>query len=83
MVGKIFVVSAPSGAGKTTLVTELISRYPGKLERVVTYTTRQPRYNEIDGVDYYFISVKEFEEKIAQGFFIEWSTAYGTYYVNR
>lgn len=80
MVGKIFVVSAPSGAGKTTLVTELVSRYPGKLERVVTYTTREPRYNEIDGVDYCFISVKEFEEKITQGFFIEWSTAYGTYY---
>lgn len=82
MPGKIFIVSAPSGAGKTTLVTkaieELGSHY--SLERVVTYTSRPPRATEKQGIDYHFISEHEFAQKIHEGFFLEYSTAYGTYY---
>jgi len=81
--GKLFVVSAPSGAGKTTVVTALITRMTAageSLERVITYTTRALRLGERDGVDYHFISVSEFECKIKEGFFINWSGAYGNYY---
>jgi guanylate kinase len=82
MSGKLFIVSASSGAGKTSLVTaalqELQAFYP--LERVVTYTSKQPRPGEVHGKDYYFMTAQAFEQKIAEGFFIEWSVAYGTYY---
>ncbi len=82
MTGKLFIVSAPSGAGKTTLVNavldKLSSKYP--IERVITYTTKKPRAGEVNGRDYYFLSVLEFERKIKENFFLEWSTAYGTYY---
>lgn len=81
--GKIFVVSAPSGAGKTTVVTALLTKMavsPDCLERVITYTTKTPRLGEQDGIDYHFVSVSEFEGKIQEGFFIEWSQAYGHYY---
>ncbi len=80
--GKLFVVSAPSGAGKTTLVRMVCDRI-GKqcqLETVVTYTTKEPRSDEQDGKDYHFLSSDAFECKIADGFFIEWSTAYGYCY---
>ena len=80
--GKLFVVSAPSGAGKTTLVRMVCDRI-GKscqLETVVTYTTKEPRNDEQDGKDYHFLSLVAFERKIADGFFIEWSAAYGHCY---
>ena len=82
MIGKLFIVSAPSGAGKTSLVNAVIQKLNPHytIERALTYTTRQPRHNEIPGIDYHFISSTEFEYKIMQGFFIEWSTAYGVYY---
>lgn len=82
MLGKLFVVSAPSGAGKTSLVTAVIEKLTTRyaIKRAVTYTTRAPRHNEVHGVDYYFITHKEFEQKVAQGFFIESSSAYGVYY---
>lgn len=80
--GKLFIVSAPSGAGKTTLVTaaiqKIMSEYP--IKRVITYTTRAPRHGDISGQDYHFISEEEFRAKIEQGYFIEWSVAYGFYY---
>lgn len=78
---KLFVLSAPSGAGKTTLVTELLDHLPSGccLERVVTYTTRKPRPNETDA-HYHFMSKEEFEASIKAGFFLEWSTSYGHYY---
>ncbi len=82
MDGKLFVVSAPSGAGKTSLVSALIERL-GKeylLERCVTYTTRQLRAGEVHGKDYYFISEREFEQKKNENFFLEWSGAYGAQY---
>lgn len=82
MKGKLFILSAPSGAGKTTLVTALLERF-GRyytLERVITYTSKAPRQTERPGIDYHFISPEEFERKINEGFFMEWSKCYGTYY---
>ncbi|MGE4168040.1 MAG: guanylate kinase [Candidatus Babeliales bacterium] len=80
--GKLFVVSAPSGAGKTTLITTLCERIGDQhaFKRVITYTSRQPRQGDQEGKDYHFISKQEFEVKIQEGFFIEWSNAYGNYY---
>ncbi|MBT3456444.1 hypothetical protein HN446_05260 [bacterium] len=80
--GKLFIVSAPSGTGKTTLILKIIEQYGPyiNIERVVTYTTKEPHKTEQHGIDYNFLSKKEFEEKIAQDFFIEWSDAYGDCY---
>jgi guanylate kinase len=79
---KIFIVSAPSGAGKTTLVQTVIKNCASSisLHRVVTYTTRVSRNNEQEGIDYFFIDALRFEQLIQEGFFIEWSIAYGNYY---
>ena len=81
-VGKLFILSAPSGTGKTTLVVELVERLKGRyaLERIITYTTKKPRASEVHGKDYHFISEEEFRKKIDEGFFLEWSIAYGAYY---
>lgn len=80
--GKLFIVSAPSGAGKTSLVVAAVKRLSVEhpIERVVTYTTKQPRPGETPGQDYHYISIAEFKTKIVQGFFIEWSVSYGHYY---
>jgi len=80
--GKLFVVSAPSGAGKTTLVRMACDRLgiQCRLSQVITYTTKAPRSGEKEGIDYHFLSQTSFERKIADGFFIEWSAAYGHYY---
>lgn len=81
--GKLFVVSAPSGTGKTTLVGTVMERLDHKniqIKRVITYTTKKPKKCEVPGKDYHFISYEEFEKKIDIGFFIEWSQAYGNYY---
>ncbi len=81
MKGKLFIISAPSGAGKTTIVSQLISKVEQfNVQRVVTYTSRKPRKGEISGKDYFFVTKNEFEEKINEGFFIEWSGIYGHYY---
>ena len=82
MTGKLFIISAPSGAGKTTLVSALIPRLKALclMERLITYTSKTPRLGEKQGVDYHFISTDEFEQKAEKGFFLEWSTVYGTYY---
>src|SRR5580704_16364804 len=81
-VGKLFIVSAPSGAGKTSLVNELVVR-TGKrhnLSRLVTYTSREPRKGEVPGQDYHFIGQGDFEAKIREGYFLEWVNALGSYY---
>ncbi|MBI2774525.1 guanylate kinase [Candidatus Dependentiae bacterium] len=80
--GKLFIVSAPSGAGKTTLVNALIKQLPMEhsIARLITYTSKSPRFNEMPGVDYHFLSNQEFEQKIDEQFFLEWSGAYGAYY---
>ncbi len=80
MKGKAIIVSAPSGAGKTTIVKELLKAIP-TLAFSVSACTRPKRINEVDGKDYYFISPDEFREKIKQDAFIEWEEVYpGNYY---
>ncbi len=76
MQGKLIIFSAPSGSGKTTLVKYLLSQHLG-LEFSVSATSRQPRHNEINGKDYYFLSVEEFREKIRKNEFLEWEEVYG------
>ncbi|OGB97818.1 guanylate kinase [candidate division TM6 bacterium RIFCSPHIGHO2_12_FULL_36_22] len=80
--GTLFVISAPSGTGKTTLVNAILSEkgQNEKIEQVVTYTTKKPRNGEINGKSYYFLTKDEFEAKIAQNFFLEWSDVYDNYY---
>lgn len=83
--GKLFIISGPSGSGKTSLVTAAINDLQSShsayaLKRVITYTTKSPRSNEVDGIDYHFITVEDFVHKIASGFFLEWSFDYGNYY---
>lgn len=80
--GKLFLVTAPSGAGKTTLVQQVIKHigHECALEKVITYTTKQPRPGELPGRDYNFLSEIEFKKRIEDGFFVEHSTAYGAYY---
>lgn len=75
----IFIISAPSGAGKTTIVNELTREVP-KLARLTTTTTRSPRGDEVDGRDYTFVSEETFLEMIEAGEFIEWKKTYGNYY---
>ncbi len=77
--GKLFIVSAPSGAGKTTLCNALRSRFP-TLAYSVSHTTRTPRKNEVDGRDYFFISKERFKKKIKQGKWAEWAQVHGNYY---
>lgn len=76
---KIFVISAPSGAGKTTIVRSALSRLPG-IEFSVSATTRGKRSFEKDGVDYFFLNEEEFNKKIEAEEFVEWETFYGYYY---
>lgn len=79
--GKLFVVSAPSGAGKTSLVKEVLKRLQrDDIQRVITFTSKIPSSLEIQGVDYHFVSEEDFKAKIEQDFFVEHSTEYGAYY---
>lgn len=75
MEGKLVIISAPSGAGKTTIVKHLLDGGL-KLSFSVSATTRQRRGNEIDGVDYFFISVPEFKKRIKNNEFVEWEEVY-------
>ncbi len=74
--GRIFILSAPSGAGKTSLTNYIIPILNKEIsiKRVVTYTTRSPRAGEIDGTDYHFITRDDFLQKIQSGFFLEHTT---------
>lgn len=77
--GCLFVVSAPSGAGKTTLCRQIRNRFP-KLRYSVSHTTRKPRTGEIDGCDYHFTDKKSFEKGIAGRQWAEWAIVHGHYY---
>ena len=78
--GKVIIFSAPSGSGKTTIVRHLLERYP-QLEFSVSATSRAPRGQERDGVDYYFLSQEEFAKAVAENRFVEWEEVYkGTCY---
>jgi len=74
--GNVFVVSAPSGTGKTTLVNALLLQFPKELTRSVSCTTRPCREGEIEGVDYKFISENEFETHCKNGDFLEFASIY-------
>lgn len=77
--GLLFIVSAPSGTGKTTLVERLVQRVPN-LRMSRSYTSRAARVGEKDGVDYNFISRDRFEALIRDGAFLEWADVFGSYY---
>jgi len=77
--GHLFIISAPSGGGKTTLCRAVLDRFPDILFSV-SYTTRKPRKVEQDGVDYYFISRDDFEKGIANGKWAEWAEVHGYFY---
>lgn len=74
--GKLLVFSAPSGSGKTTIVKHLLAQTDLNLEFSVSCTTREARGEEIDGKDYYFISLKDFKNHIKAEDFIEWEEVY-------
>src|SRR5262245_14324251 len=77
--GLLFIVSAPSGAGKTTLVERLVELTPHrKMSR--SYTSRQARPGEADGVDYNFVTRERFEAMVAAGEFLEWADVFGNLY---
>jgi guanylate kinase len=77
--GLLFIVSAPSGAGKTTLVERLVEEIP-ELRMSRSYTSRAAREGETDGVDYNFVTRQRFEEMIAAGDFLEWAPVFGNLY---
>lgn len=77
--GKLFVIAAPSGAGKTSLVRALMERRPA-LRFSVSYTTRKQRPNERDGHDYFFVDKAEFESLLAAGEFLEHARVFDNYY---
>jgi guanylate kinase len=78
--GKLIIFSAPSGAGKTTIVHHLLKKVP-ELEFSISATTRKPRGEEVNGKDYYFISKEEFLHRIAKKQFVEFEEVYsGTFY---
>lgn len=77
--GKLIVVSGPSGAGKSTLIRQALDVVP-RLTYSVSATTRAPREGEVDGRDYIFLTREEFEERIREGWFLEWAEYSGNLY---
>jgi guanylate kinase len=77
--GLLLILSAPSGAGKTTLARRLVQSHP-EAAFSVSYTTRQPRGAEKEGVDYHFVDVLTFKSKIENGEFVEWAEVHGHFY---
>ncbi|TAF47718.1 MAG: guanylate kinase [Sphingobacteriales bacterium] len=79
--GKLIIFSAPSGAGKTTIVKHLLSKYPNNIAFSISATTRKLRGQEVNNKDYYFISKEDFLHKVAKHEFIEFEEVYaGTFY---
>jgi len=79
MSGNLFIVSAPSGAGKTSLVTALLN-INKQIDLSVSYTTREPRPGETNGVDYHFVTREQFTEMVKHGDFLESAEVYGNFY---
>src|SRR4051812_19701640 len=77
--GLLFIVSAPSGAGKTTIVEDLVASTPA-LRMSRSYTSRAARQGEADGVDYNFVTRERFESMIAAHDFLEWADVFGNLY---
>lgn len=81
--GELFILSAPSGAGKTTLIQSLMNSALPVSEDLafsVSYTTRRPRNGEVDGKDYHFVSLATFQSMIAADRFLEWAEVHGNFY---
>lgn len=74
--GRIFVISAPSGTGKTTLVNDILTLYPDNLVRSISCTTREPRVGEKDGIDYHFVTKEQFQDYEKNGEFLESAKIY-------
>ncbi|HNN83725.1 MAG TPA: guanylate kinase [Accumulibacter sp.] len=79
MFGHLYILTAPSGAGKTTLVRHLLENDPA-MRVSVSHTTRRPRTGEREGIEYYFIALDEFREKIRRDDFLEWAEVHGNFY---
>lgn len=77
--GLLFILSAPAGTGKTTLVQKLVSEFPSVVASI-SYTTRQPRKGEVEGKHYFFLKKEEFEQRIASQDFLEHVELFGHYY---
>ena len=78
---KIIIITAPSGAGKTSITRHLLKTFPDKLSFSISAATRQPRSYEKNGSDYYFITTEEFQQRIQKNEFVEWEMVYeGKYY---
>ena len=77
--GKLIVIAAPSGCGKTTIAKAILTKYPAILFSV-SATTRPIRNGEVNGKDYFFLTKAEFEERIRIGDLVEWEEIYGNYY---
>ncbi len=77
--GLLVVLSAPSGAGKTSLCRAAVERLP-RLTHSISYTTRPPRSGEVDGRDYFFVDPTVFEDMAAKGEFLEWAPVHGNFY---
>lgn len=84
--GNLFILAAPSGAGKSSLIKALLEKHQHtnlhntEMQVSVSHTTRAPRPGEVDGVHYHFVSVEEFKALIAQDAFFEWAEVFGNYY---
>ena len=79
MQGHLFIISAPSGAGKTTICKAVRKRFRD-LFYSISFTTRKPRHGEKDGIDYHFISLAQFQTMIDEGKWAEWAMVHGNYY---
>lgn len=80
--GRLFVVSGPSGSGKSSLCDALLKRHP-RLRLSISCTTRAPRPGESDGVEYHFLSRDAFESQVERGAFLEWANVHGNLYGTR
>lgn len=77
--GSLFIISAPSGAGKTSLISALVQEMPS-ISVSVSYTTRPKRAQETEGADYHFVSINEFHTMLTQGVFLEHAEVFGNWY---
>ena len=77
--GHVYIISAPSGAGKTSLIKALLKSV-GRLKVSISHTTRPRRSNEVDGVDYHFIDVENYQQMLAKDDFLEHAEVFGNYY---
>lgn len=77
--GHLFIISAPSGAGKTTIAKAVLQKFKDMCYSI-SYTTRKPRAEERDGVDYHFLSKQDFKNGIKKARWAEWAEVYGNYY---